>query len=801
MRAIDFLPAIASGCSRAETAVLGLRAAKLIVTLICAAILPCVVCVSRADTTTFPLRDVAVSDVIDLQGNWQFRTDSGTTGITDSWFATNFDRSAWTNASVPGIWWEKPGKIRFPIYTGKGWYSRSVQIPANWTNTIVLAFLGSMHVTDVWVNGDYIGVHRGGYSPFFFEITPKIRPGTDVSIVVRVDNTVGQQTLPGGNMGWQNFGGIYREVYLLHQPSVRPEAIATSVSVAPDGQAVLKITGNFTNGTETAFNGTVSLDLLAKKRTVASTKIEIQISPKVNTALALELPVKKPHLWTPDDPFLHTLRIVWNSSGSQKMELRAGLREFRFEGSHFLLNNRRVWLQGFGTHEEYEGWGPCIPPDLRRSDLKLMKDVFRCNTLRPGHYPNHPILYDMCDEMGFIVFSEIPAWQIPNPFLESDLAWENWFKPQLTEMVTTLRNHTCIAMWGVANEIYDTRAYFRRALAYMKDLDSSRITTFVVASTCDLPITELTQIAARNFHYGWYHSEEVYALRDALIATEKQVGTKPIWVAEVGGLAGLGKLGGGYGDRSRGTETYLDKIIRFGVQYSPTQSDKVIGISVWTWNDFHRGNGIEAHGILSEGRIPKLSAYTVCNLFNGDLRVFVCETNSMCRLGGEWQASLRYFNPLEKEHKGLNVRWSILQKDKQVLSETLPFNVPSKRSGEFAAVKWAIPPDQSPGLYSFLVELCDSRGNWLHSNSSFFDVSQPSRPGVLSVKAQRDGKPVDQAWAVFSGFRIPIYPFVGLMIPLPEGQYEMEFHAKGAKPVKKVFAIALARMEKIEINF
>jgi hypothetical protein len=349
-------------------------------------------------------------------------------------------------------------------------------------------------------------------------------------------------------------------------------------------------------------------------------------------------------------------------------------------------------------------------------------------------------------------------------------------------MVTTLRNHPSVAFWGIANEIDHVHTYFKRALDHVRTLDPSRPATMVLAASRDLESMDLVPMVARNFHYGWYHSDRVYELRRGLGTNVLHAGLKPIWVSELGAHATPGNLQGGYGDQSRGSEFYQDKVIRFGFQYAATESDRIAGISIWSWADFHRKDVGYLHGLLSEDRQPKLAAYTVCNLYQGHIRLFVCEEDTVCLPGKPWTASLRCLNTRTRTEKGLSARWKILKGSRFVTSGSFGFDLPAQRSFPVGTVRWDPPADADPGLYTFWVELFDAEGRWLYTNNSLFDLGTagkspsdlvPYRPGILRVRVLRDGRPAENAWASFEGIRVPVFSFTGLALPLPEGSYSL----------------------------
>ena len=764
-----------------------------------------------ADDTGFPLRDVAASACIDLSGSWQLRFDpSGEEGVSDSWFAPGFDRSEWQEAPVPGVWDRRPGEIEYPVPPRVGWYYRQVEVPAEWTEEAAVVFLGSMFVTDVWANGEYIGVHRGGYLPFLFDLSRHARPGAKLDLVLRVSSLLGEDTIPARHIGWQPFGGLYREVYLLHRPRIRLENLETTTTLAGDGTARFTFAASLRNGTGSGHAWPVTVSLWENGRTVAETSDPVSVPAAGTTSIVAQLVVSDPRLWSPDDPWLYDLRVVWGKEARHSIQFPVGLREIAIRDGRVFLNGTRYWLQGFGQHEEYWREGPCITPDHRLADLELMKNAYHANTLRPGHYPQHPELYNVCDRLGLLVFSEVPAWQTGSGYMDSDEAWNTWLEPQLREMVRSQRNHACVVSWSASNETRGCYRYFKRANDYFHELDPSRPAILVMDSTYDPGSTQFSDLSARNFHYGWYHSKTVYGIRAALAETVRIAGDKPIWIAEQGGLANRGNFSGAYGSQARGSEQYLDKTIRYGFQYAATESDAVAGITIWSWTDFHENDHINTHGIFNEEREPKLAAYTVCNLFRGDIRLFICEDDCFASTGKLWSAALRYFNPRQQERKGLKATWRIMKGGEQLNSGTVEFDMSAKRTSEIGKVEWAMPSDFAPGVCTLWVELQDADGKWLHTNSSLFDARASKedgdgiaafRTGILRAKTVDDGRQIDGTWAVFAGIRMPIYAGCGLMVPLPAGEYDFEFCAEGRATVAETVTIREQAATDLVVDF
>jgi len=741
----------------------------------------------------FPLKDVCYNACMEISGNWLFRFDGSDIGIKERWYDKNFDRSGWEKINVPGIWNKKGGEVSYPCPETVGWYYRNVTIPRTWEEEVLMVFFGSMYTTDVWVNGNYAGIHRGGYTPFMVDITKFIEPGEKNTIVVRVDNRRGK-TIPATGMGWHPYGGIYREVHLIHRGFVHLESIASSTQISGN-QTVFKFTADVVNNSKTNFSGNVTLQLKDKQKTAGFRTTYVQIPAHSRKNISFSIPVQNAKLWSPENPYLYIVNLLLPYRIPQKVEFQTGLRQFIAKDGKLYLNGKRIWLQGFGNHEEYPGYGSLANEKMMKKDLMLMKNVYNVNTVRTGHYPFHPVFFELCDKLGIIVHTEIPAWQVDKNFMQSDEAWNLWLKCQLEEMVSSFRNHPCIAFWGLSNELYNVPLYHKKAYDFVRSLDTDRFITIVCASTADLESNKIADIIARNFHYGWYHSQSVYALRDNLPVVLRASEGKPIWVAEIGALANYGKYSGGYGDQSRGSETYQDKVVRYGVQYCATQTDQICGVSVWTLSDFHGRNQFLPHGILDENRKPKILGYTICNLFNGNIRVYICEQDTMIKQG-VYRASLRYFNPEEKRFQNLVAKWCIIKGQNKIASGSFTFSVFGTRQGEIGNIEFQTP--EQPGLYSLWVELYDSKGNWLYTNSGFFDVKEVQIPGVLKVNTD---KKYQNLKMMYQGIQVPVYDDIGLVLPFEEGKYQIGFKADGFKDISHEIEIVSGKATELTVRF
>ena len=338
------------------------------------------------------------------------------------WKARGFDDSGWLDISVPGSWnscikdlWS---------YEGHGWYRRVVPVPPEWRGRRVEFFSeGANYMTEVFVNGQSAGIHEGGHVPFSIPIHHLLKhDGNDV-IAVACDNTPGPGRVPGGQFGWWNHGGLYRDVCLRTTDLVCIENVRTRTAIR-ESLAELEIEVELRS--ELEVESTVSLRALlagpAGQELYQACDEDLPAAPGT-THRKLCIQVENPLLWSPDEPNLYALDITLSRGGepTDKWSHRIGLRTVAVRGTSLLLNGRPLLLKGINRHEEYPHGDLTTATHEERQlveDLDLLKGL-GANALR-CHYPNHRRLYELCDEMGIINMLEVPLWQLGSKVVDTD---------------------------------------------------------------------------------------------------------------------------------------------------------------------------------------------------------------------------------------------------------------------------------------------------------------------------------------------------------------------------------------------
>ncbi|CAN7390538.1 hypothetical protein LJR153_002435 [Paenibacillus sp. LjRoot153] len=365
-------------------------------------------------------------------------------------------------------------------YQFVSWYRRHFEVPADWSgSSLLVEFDGVMSVAEVYVNGVFVGEHQGGYTSFSIEISEWVVVGESNVIAVRVDSTRRPDIPPEGRLvDYMLFGGIYRNVRLIVTSAVYIEWAKYEWRDVTSQEASMEGTFRIRNrGEATTFILNTSL-INCEGKVVEQVTTSIIAEVGESEVRQVTLHVKNPHLWNIDDPYLYVLRTALYDIGvervkSDDLSTRVGIRsaEFRKDG-RFYLNGNPFKLRGLNRHQMFPYLGGAMCERGQRKDADILKEELGLNFVRSSHYPADPSLLDRCDEIGLLVFEELPGWQYIG-----DAQWKNKALVQLEEMIVRDRNHPSIFLWGVRiNESQDDTEFYLRTNALARKLDPSRAT-------------------------------------------------------------------------------------------------------------------------------------------------------------------------------------------------------------------------------------------------------------------------------------------------------------------------------------
>jgi beta-galactosidase len=394
---------------------------------------------------------------VSLNGAWQFAYLPGEKPARPDLDAT---------ITVPGHWelqgFAEPTYGTKELPAGMGFYRRSFRVPSNWTGQrIFLLFEGVLSGFEARVNGTPIGSWASGYNPVTFDITDQVK--RDADNVLEVDVTTRSH-------GWEfdvndcwALSGIYRDVTLFAVPATHFTGYTTRTKLNPDGSATLTV------NTLASLPATVSGRVLSPKGEIAGS---LAFASDKSTVAEAVLQVNNPQLWTAETPALYTLEL--SLASGQRITEKIGLREVTVSDGVLQLNGRPIKLRGVCHHDIWPDTGRTTDEAKMRRDLELIKAA-NCNFVRTSHYPPHPRLIELCDELGLYVMDEVPfgfgEHHLKDPAYQEDL----YTRARAT--VRRDRNRPSVIIWSVGNENDNTPLTFATARR-VQELDPSRPVCF-----------------------------------------------------------------------------------------------------------------------------------------------------------------------------------------------------------------------------------------------------------------------------------------------------------------------------------
>lgn len=372
------------------------------------------------------------------------------------------------------------------LYQKNAGYVRELFIEKAWEGkTLLLTFEGAAHKAVVYINGKKVKEHACGYTAFTVDLTGHVTYGESNTIVVELDSREDLNVPPFGFViDYQTYGGIYRDVYLevlnnryledvfvktldvCHEPKL---SVDIKVSEQLSGNEKIRISLLEENEPGSSNDGRESHD----KKTIACkdyTGIEQENSFCLDQLSNIRL-------WDTEHPILYQV-CVQLFDGEELLDekwIRTGFREVKFSKDGFFLNGKKLKLRGLNRHQSYPYVGYAMPKNPQRADADILKKELGCNAVRTSHYPQSHYFLERCDEIGLLVFTEMPGWQhIGNE------EWKLQAIENVKEMVIQYRNHPSIFLWGVRiNESPDDDDFYRRTNEVARALDHTRQTSGV----------------------------------------------------------------------------------------------------------------------------------------------------------------------------------------------------------------------------------------------------------------------------------------------------------------------------------
>lgn len=356
-------------------------------------------------------------------------------------------------------------------------YRRHFRLPSELQGRrIFVDFAGVMTAATVTLNGEKLGEYRGGYTPFSFDLTKHLKWDGENVMAVEVDSTERPDIPPfGENIDYLTFGGIYREVSLRAVPDVFLENVfAKPVDVLSANRRVdvkcflSKPTGAAPAGLK------LNVELHDGNQLIARETADLNRATAGGAQVVSLTKLDNLELWDLDHPKLYTVTAQLRDGAKlvDEYTTRIGFRHARFTPDGFQLNGKTVKLRGLNRHQTFPYVGGAMPARVERRDAWILRKELKCNLVRTSHYPQSPHFLDACDELGLLVFEEIPGWQHIG-----DKPWQDLAVRNVGEMIRRDWNHPSIILWGVRiNESLDNHEFYTRTNALARELDDSRQT-------------------------------------------------------------------------------------------------------------------------------------------------------------------------------------------------------------------------------------------------------------------------------------------------------------------------------------
>lgn len=762
------------------------------------AILTCGLCLMLCTCSIFrpggTAKKAEAVEVLPLTGTWKFRPDQKNVGLDENWHLRGVDDSAWENIEVPGTWNEGQNVSVQWNYEGTAWYRRKIEVPKNWRGeNIRLRFLAVYLISDVWLNGKHLGNHKGGYTEFSFDISEALNfsePSENI-IAVRADNTKRRFQAPGHSIDWWNCGGITREVFLERHP----EIFVKKVFITPEilaSKSVVKIQAFFGNKSNLPRDIIVKAEASYQGRAEASDSCAVSVEAAGSDCIMV-FSIDKPKFWSPDTPQLYDLKLSWRLKSLDSWwtsQERFGIREIEVRGTELYLNGEKIWLQGIALHQDYAGMGSAVSHEAQRSDLERIKRL-NANFVRLGHYPFHRYSLDVCDEIGLLVWSEVPVWQNSAAELANDKMYQEWVKPQITEMIEQQYNHPSVIFWSIANEISrawddapENVAYVKKATDYVRKLDSTRLVSYASASATGANTWQFLDVIGKPLHYGWFHSPNVYDVGPQADKIHAHSPHKPILAIELCGMS-YPDTHNGYSEDVRFSVEYHDKLLRVDMQHLMIRKDFVCGVTLWTLADLKGGREKGTYGILDRERRQVKHLYeTIKNLYLKDPKILIIDQKTGYQPGERLEVEFWSFDRSKQPIEGCKLRWWIA-------GSKTPAGLEHSTIGEFdidivpdsakkiGRASWDIPIEAS-GFHSLFCILEDRDGSVLFANDYYFDVGPPEKPAILWVKVVDDqSRLIADANVKINGFPRTTDEFGRVPFLLNTGRYKVKVESKG----------------------
>ena len=546
-----------------------------------------------------------------LNGIWHYAVDQYDTCLRQRWFEekyidengftlpVDFSFDEWPQIKLPCNW--NTVSERYLLYEGSMVFTRKFRCYREEKERVILRIGAANYQCTVFMNGIYMGMHRGGSTPFCFDITDSLKEDEDNRILLVADSTRRENQVPEKNTDWFNYGGVYRDIELLYVPQVYIRDF--QISLVPDGTY-----------------GAIQIRLVLSEKVTAKAEVRIEelgIRQEVDITAGegVSMIAASPELWSPENPKLYEVEAC---CGEDRVSDLMGFREIKVENGEILLNGTPLFMRGVSCHEDSVENGRALTEKEMTETLLLAKKL-GCNFMRLAHYPHNEKMARLADEMGILLWEEVPVyWAIR---FESEDTYED-AQNQLRELMKRDFNRASVIIWSVGNENADTdsRLTFMSRLAECAHKEGGNR---LVSAAClvngeknmiEDRLEEYLDVIGVNEYCGWY-TPDFERLPNLLAGSHP---AKPVIITEFGADA----LPGHHGTHmDKGTEECQAYV--YERQLEELQKiDYVKGMTPWILYDFRcprrtsvLQNYYNRKGLLAEDKKHEKMAFAVLRNF------------------------------------------------------------------------------------------------------------------------------------------------------------------------------------------
>lgn len=570
-------------------------------------------------------------NLVDLNGVWNFKLDQGD-GLKENWQVSGLKDTI--PMAVPASFNDVGVTAEIRNHVGWVWYERDFTVPSVFTSErVVIRFGSATHVAKVYVNGELVVEHKGGFLPFEAEINTFLKSGKN-RLTVAVNNFIDESTLPVGivtekeipgqgkvirntpNFDFFNYAGLQRPVKIYTTPR----------TFVKDVTIVTNMDGKVNYSIESVGESDVKVSVVDESGQVVASA----------DGASGTITISNVKLWEPLNAYLYTLNIELNKNGEtlDKYEQPFGVRSVEVKDGKFLINNKPFYYKGFGKHEDTSINGRGFNEAANVMDFKLMKWM-GANSFRTAHYPYSEEMMRLADREGFVIIDETPAVGLHLNFMMmlnggagkrktwKELQTFEHHQEVIKELISRDKNHPSVVMWCVANEPASEEEgadqYFKPLVELVKELDPQKRPVTIVTHLGATPDTdkvgEFIDIICLNRYYGWYIDggdldAAKVKLRSELEGWKKRCPGKPIMMTEYGAdtVAGFHDV-----DPVMFTEEYQVDFLRANHEVFD-ECNQFVGEHVWNFADFQTSQGIirvqgNKKGVFTRDRKPKAAAH------------------------------------------------------------------------------------------------------------------------------------------------------------------------------------------------